>query len=175
MKYGLYARVSTYDKQNISTQTKYLKEYAEKNNLTPFKIYADVGQSGAKDSRPEFNDLLEDVRSGEVKCIVVYKLDRIGRSLPHLVRLFEEFKNKGVEFISATQSTINTTTPEGRLFLHMLMIFAEYERALIVDRINAGLKRARSEGTKLGRPKGAKDKKRRRKSGYLRRYAGKQS
>jgi len=123
------------------------------------------------DSRPAFNKMLENVRTRKINCVLVYKLDRIGRSLQHLLNLFEEFKNRRVEFISLTQN-INTSTPEGKMFLRMLMVLAEYERELIVSRINSGLDRARarSEGKTLGRPNGSKDKKRRRKSGYLLRW-----
>lgn len=166
----LYARVSTRDKQDIDTQLSFLKEYCERNELNITATYKDIGESGSKDSRPEFDLMLEQIRQGKVKTILVYKLDRIGRSLQHLINLFQEFENKGIDFISATQN-INTTTPEGKMFLRMLMVLAEYERELIVDRINAGLKRAKKQGKKLGRPKGKKDSKVRRKSGYYRRWS----
>jgi DNA invertase Pin-like site-specific DNA recombinase len=169
MKAAIYVRVSTKDKQDINTQIEYLKDYAARNKLEITKTYQDIGESGSKDSRPSFDAMLNDMRSGEFKGILVYKLDRIGRSLQHLINLFEEFNNKGIDFISATQN-INTTTPEGKMFLRMLMVLSEYERKLIVDRINAGLKRARKQGKPLGRPKGAKDKGRRRKSGYINRW-----
>ena len=84
---------------------------------------------------------------------------------------FEEFKSKGVEFISLTQN-INTNTPEGKMFWQMLGVFAEYERELIVARTLAGLQRARRQGKALGRPLGAKDRKRRRLSGYIARWNG---
>ena len=170
MKVGAYERVSTRDKQDITTQDNYLKEYADRNGLEIYKTYKDVGESGSKDSRPAFDKLLKDMRQGLFKGILVYKLDRIGRSTVHLLKLFEEFENKKVEFISATQN-INTTSPEGRMFLKMLMVLAEYERELIVDRINDGLERAKAEGKILGRPVGKKDGKKRRVSGYHLRYA----
>jgi len=75
-----------------------------------YNTYLDIGQSGSKESRPEFDKLIADMRSGFFKGVLVYKLDRIGRSLQHLINLFEEFRHKGIEFISATQN-INTTTP----------------------------------------------------------------
>ena len=169
MEVALYLRVSTRDKQDISTQQIFLEGYASRNNLSIKYIYKDEGESGSKASRPGFDKLLEDIRDGKVNAVLVYKLDRIGRSLAHLINLFSEFKNRGVAFISATQN-INTTTPEGKLFLHLLMVLAEYERELTIDRINSGLARARKQGKKLGRPPGKKDKKKRRKSGYLRRW-----
>jgi len=170
MKIGIYERVSTRDKQDISTQSNCLMDYAKRNGLEVYKAYKDIGESGSKDSRPAFDKLLKDMRQGLFEGILVYKLDRIGRSTVHLLKLFEEFENKKVEFISATQN-INTTSPEGRMFLKMLMVLAEYERELIVDRINDGLDRARAQGKTLGRPAGKKDGKKRRVSGYYLRYA----
>jgi len=170
-KFAVYCRVSTRDKQNIQTQEIYLEAYAKREGFDIYKVYKDVGESGSKDSRPEFDKMLKDMRDKKFQGIIVYKLDRIGRSLSHLVRLFEEFKKKGIDFISATQ-LINTTTPEGVMFLHILMTLSEYERSLIIKRVNDGLDRARKEGKTLGRPQGSKDKKRRRKSGYYQRWAG---
>ncbi len=169
MKIAIYCRVSTKDKQDITTQETYLKDYAKREGLTIYYIYNDVGESGSKDSRPEFDKMLTAMRAKEFKGILVYKLDRIGRSLSHLVKLFEEFKKRDIDFISATQS-INTTTPEGRMFLHILMTLSQYERELTIDRIRAGLDRAKKEGKKLGRRKGSKDKKKRKKGGYYKRY-----
>jgi len=168
LKIGLYARVSKQD-QNLQTQLVALKDYCQRENLEIIKEYLDNGISGATDNRPAFNQMLEDMRTGKINCIVVYKLDRIGRSLQHLLNLFEEFKNRGIEFISLTQN-INTNTPEGKMFLRMLMVLAEYERELIVARVNGGLDRARAEGKTLGRPQGAKDTKKRRRSGYFLRW-----
>ncbi|NQT22544.1 MAG: recombinase family protein [Candidatus Omnitrophica bacterium] len=169
-KVGIYARVSTND-QNIDTQLLPLKEYCKRMNYTIVDKYVDKGFSGKDDKRPQFERLLADMRvSNGFNCLVVYKLDRIGRSLKHLLNLFEEFKNRGVEFISLTQN-INTGTPEGKMFWQMLGVFAEFERELIVARTNSGLNRARKQGKTLGRPKGSKDKKRRRRSGYIRRWA----
>ena len=166
-----YYRISTSDKQDVGMQQKAIKDYCLREGIEVFKEYSDIGQSGSKESRPQFDLMLNDMRERPSKfnCIICYKLDRIGRSLSHLVKLFEEFKVKNINFISVTQS-INTTTPEGRMFLHMLMVLSEYERALTISRINSGLNRARSEGKKLGRPKGSKDKGRRRTSGYVSRW-----
>lgn len=141
-----------------------VENYCKVNNINPIKIYRDE-ISGSKDSRPEFDIMLKDMRAGLFDTIIVYKLDRIGRSTSHLLKMFEEFQKKNIKFISVTQN-INTDTPEGKLMLRMLMILAEYERELTISRINDGLARAREKGSKLGRPKGSKDKKRRRLSGY---------
>lgn len=172
MKAGIYYRISTSDKQDIGMQVKAIRDYCEREGIEIYKEYSDIGQSGSKESRPQFDLMLKAMRSKEFDCVVVYKLDRIGRSLAHLIKLFEEFRSKNINFISVTQN-INTTTPEGRMFLHILMVLAEYERELTISRINSGLKRAKAEGRILGRPKGSKDKKRRIKSGYYQRWSKK--
>ncbi|MBU0958741.1 MAG: recombinase family protein [Nanoarchaeota archaeon] len=164
MNAGVYYRVST-NEQSTGMQEKAIQDYCERENIPIAKEYKDIGESGSKSSRPEFDKLIQDMRNKTFDTIIVYKLDRIGRSLSHLVKLFEEFKKKKIHFISITQA-INTTTPEGRMFLHILMVLAEYERELTIVRINSGLARARALGKKLGRPKGSRDKKRRRRSGY---------
>ncbi len=169
-KAGLYFRVSTRDKQSIGMQEKAVRDYCEREEIEIVKEYSDKGISGAKGSRPGFDRMLQDMRDKKFNCVVVYKLDRIGRSLPHLVKLFEEFDKKNIQFISTTQS-FNTTTPEGKLMLRMMMILAEYERELTISRINDGLAKAKSEGKTLGRPKNSRDKKRRKRSGYYLRYA----
>jgi DNA invertase Pin-like site-specific DNA recombinase len=166
---ALYARTSMAD-QNSETQLMALRDYCGRMGYQAAGEYVDNGFSGKDDKRPAFERLLADLRARNVDCVVVYKLDRIGRSLKHLLNLFEEFKNLGVEFISFTQN-INTNTPEGKMFWQMLGVFAEYERELIVARTKAGLERARRQGKSLGRPCGSKDTKRRRKSGYLRRWS----
>lgn len=168
LKVGLYARVSKQE-QNIQSQLLALRDYCQGNNYKIVKEYLDNGVSGAKNSRPAFDKMLVDIRTGKINCVLVYKLDRIGRSLQHLLNLFEEFKNKGIEFISLTQN-INTSTPEGKMFLRMLMVLAEFERELIISRIKSGLDRAKRQGKTLGRPNGSKDKKRRKRSGYLLRW-----
>jgi len=104
MKVAIYCRVSTRDKQDINTQIEFLKEFAERNKYEIFKIYSDIGESGKKDSRPQFDLMIDDMRRGLFDAILVYKLDRIGRSLSHLVKLFEEFNSKNIKFISATQN-----------------------------------------------------------------------
>lgn len=169
MKAVAYYRVSTSDKQDVGMQEKAVKDYCEREGIEIVGEFKDIGESGSKESRPQFDLMLNAMRNKEFDCIIVYKLDRIGRSISHLLKLFEEFSKKDIKFISVTQN-FNTTTPEGRLFLRMMMLLAEYERELTISRINSGLARARAEGKKLGRKKGSKDKKQRRKSGYYNRW-----
>jgi len=135
----IYVRVSSND-QNIDTQLLPLREYCQRMGYESTTEYIDNGFSGKDNRRPAFERLLADVRLNKIDGVLVHNPDRIGRSLKHLLNLFEEFKNKGVEFISLTQD-INTNTPEGKMFWQMLSVFAEYERELIVARTNAGLVR----------------------------------
>lgn len=170
MKVGIYARVSCSD-QNVTTQMVPLRDYCKRMSYEVVEEYIDEGFSGKDDKRPAFEKLLADMRTGRFESILCYKLDRIGRSLKHLLNLFEEFENRKIGFISYSQN-INTTSPEGRMFLKMLMVLAEYERELIVSRTEEGLKRARKQGKTLGRPKGKKDGRPRAKSGYYLRHMG---
>jgi DNA invertase Pin-like site-specific DNA recombinase len=164
----LYIRTSTAD-QHTDTQLIALQDYCKRMNYKIADTYVDSGYTGKNEQRPEFERLLSDIRLGKVRCLCVWKIDRIGRSLRHLLNLLEEFQNLGVEFISSTQS-INSNSPEGRMFWQLLCVFADYERSLIVSRVKAGLVRAKREGKTLGRKLGSKDKGRRKKSGYLNRW-----
>jgi len=169
MKACIYMRVSTADKQEVGMQKLAIERYCSLNEIKPLKVFKDIGVSGKKESRPDFDKMLKGLREKEFDTLICYELTRIGRSVQHLINLFEEFDNKGIRFISVTQN-FDTSKPEGKLMLRMLMILSEYERELIVSRVNDGLARAKAEGKKLGRRKGSKDKKQRRKSGYLLRW-----
>lgn len=168
MKIALYVRNSTSeDRQNPETQIKPLVERCTREGWQ-YEIFQEFA-SGAKESRPELDKMMKRLRNKEFDAIMVWKLDRLGRSLSHLLQLIEEFRNKKIAFISLTEG-FDTSTSQGKLFLGLLGAFAEFERNLIQERINAGLERAKAEGTALGRRKGSKDKKTRRKSGYLLRW-----
>lgn len=168
MRTAIYVRVSTKDKQDISKQRDFLMDYAEKREDLDIKqVYHDVGVSGTKSSRPAFDDMLNNL--DKYDAVLVYKIDRIGRSLQNLLQLIKTFEEKNVKFISATQP-IDTSKPEGRFFLNMLAVFAEFEREMTIQRINDGLERAKKRGVKLGRPKGSKDRNKRDKFGYYQRW-----
>lgn len=156
MRVAVYCRVST-EEQDADKQEFICKEYCKRNAWEIYKVYKDV-YSGAKTSRPAFNQMLEDMRSMSFDCVMVTKLDRIGRSLQHLLSLFNEFTTKNVNFI-ATSQNIDTTTSTGRLQLHILGAFAEFERNLISERTKEGLRRATGVG------KRGKDKKPRKRRG----------
>lgn len=160
MKVCIYARVST-DKQDLENQINLCKKFCEsKEGWEIFSIYQDV-ISGKSESRPAFNQLLEDMRHFRFRTIVITKLDRIGRSLKHLLSLFDEFQNKGVEVVAVTQN-IDTTTSAGKLQMQIIGAFAEFERNLISERTKEGL----VGNEKVG--KRGKDKKPRKKRGVLR-------
>ncbi|MDP8213368.1 MAG: recombinase family protein [Candidatus Zapsychrus exili] len=168
MKVGIYARVSS-DDQTTETQLIPLREHCKRMEYEIIGEYVDDGYSGKDDKRPAFERMLFAMRSGKLEAVVCYKLDRIGRSLKHLLNLFEEFENRKIGFVSLSQN-IDTNTPEGRMFLKMLMVLSEYERELIVSRTLEGIKRARKQGKTLGRPKGKCDSRPRKKGGYYLRY-----
>ena len=149
MKIAIYCRVST-EEQDADKQEFICKEYCERNNLEIFKVYKDI-ISGSTTSRKSFNQMLEDMRDMKFKSIIVTKLDRIGRSLQHLLSLFEEFSRKKVDFIAVTQN-IDTTTSTGKLQLQIMGAFAEYERNIISERTKEGLRRATGIG-KRGKDK----------------------
>jgi DNA invertase Pin-like site-specific DNA recombinase len=163
MKVALYARTST-DEQHPENQFIALREYCERNKLEVYKEYTDQ-ISGAKESRPGLDLLMQDARQGYFQAVVIWKLDRLGRSLQHLIQIIQEWNNKGINFIAITQN-IDTTTPGGKLIFHIFGAIAEFEREIITERIKLSMARLKKEGKLRGRPFGAKDKKRRRTSGY---------
>ena len=149
MRAALYARVSTLD-QEPDNQLHDLRRYVTARGWTATE-YVDHGVSGAKDSRPALNRLLADARRRKLDVVVCWRLDRLGRSLRHLVGLLDELQTLGVAFVSLAEG-IDATTPAGRLQMHILAAIAEFERARIVERVRAGLARARRQGQRLGRP-----------------------
>lgn len=146
MRIALYARVST-SMQNVSTQLLPLREYAKRNEFEIFREYVAAGVSGVKSSRPQLDLMLKDMREGNFAVIVIFKLDRLGRSLSHLLDLIGEFKNKKVRLISVSDNldTLNNNAMS-TAFWQLLGVFAEFERELICERVRAGLERARLEG-----------------------------
>jgi DNA invertase Pin-like site-specific DNA recombinase len=149
MKAAIYCRVST-EEQDADKQEDICLEYCKRNNLEVYRVYKDV-ISGTTSSRPSFNNLLEDMRQRKFQVVLVTKLDRLGRSLQHLLSLLEEFNSKGIHFIAATQN-IDTTSASGKLQLQILGAFAEFERNMISERTKEGLRKAIGVG-KRGRDK----------------------
>ncbi len=162
MKVAMYCRVST-EKQDLDKQQKMCMQYCDFKEFEVYKVYTDV-ISGTKESRPMFNIMLEDMRKYKFRAIVVSRLDRIGRSLKHLISLMDEFQSKKVELVCISQN-IDTTTSAGKLQWQIIGAFAEYERNLISERTKEGLQN--SPNRKLVGKRG-KDKKPRKKRGVLR-------
>ena len=149
MKVAIYCRVST-EEQDADKQEFICQEYCNRNNFEVYNIYKDV-MSGKTTSRPSFNLLLEDMRNYKFDVVMVTKLDRLGRSLQHLLSLFDEFARKKVQFIAVTQN-IDTTSASGRLQLQVMGAFAEFERNIISERTKEGMRRAVGVG-KRGKDK----------------------
>jgi DNA invertase Pin-like site-specific DNA recombinase len=149
MRAAIYARVSTLD-QHVENQLAKLRLYVERRGWTAVE-YVDEGVSGSKDRRPALDDLLKAARRRRFDVLVVWRLDRLGRNLRHLLLLFDELTTLGVAFVSLNEG-IDATTPAGRLQLQILGAIAEFERSRIQERVRAGLARAKSQGRKLGRP-----------------------
>lgn len=168
MKAGLYLRVSTSDQTTLNQEI-ILKEYCKRNEIEIYKIYKDEGVSGSKTSRAGLDQMLQDMRQRCFDSIIVWKLDRLGRSVQHLLQILDELKNKKVRLI-CTDMNIDTGTAQGMFFFTVVGAFAELEREMIRERINAGISRAKKQGKHLGRPKGKKDKNPRNKLGYFNRW-----
>jgi DNA invertase Pin-like site-specific DNA recombinase len=148
MRCAIYARVSTTD-QTCENQLLELRRYAELRGWTATE-YRDTGVSGSKTSRPALDKLMADAKRRRFDVLLVWRLDRLGRSLRHLVGLAEEFDAIGIALVSLGES-IDTTSPAGRLTFHVLGALAEFERGRCRERILAGLSRARARGVRLGR------------------------
>ena len=151
MKIAIYTRVST-DKQTHDSQLNELHEYCRRRSWTTFVEYSDV-ISGAKFSRQGLDKLMADVRRGKLDVVVCFKLDRLGRSLPHLAQIVGELTTHRVALICPSQG-IDTSgmNPASQFQLNILMAVAEFERSIIQERVAAGLEAARARGVKLGRP-----------------------
>jgi DNA invertase Pin-like site-specific DNA recombinase len=160
MKVAIYARVST-DDQNADKQESLCREYCQRVKYEIYAVYKDVGISGVKQSRPAFDQLLDDMRHYKFNCVMVTKLDRMGRSLQHILSLFDEFTRKGVHFIAITQN-IDTSSSIGTFQMQVLGAFAEFERNIISERTKEGLRYKQSD--KVRGP----DKKPRKKRGQKR-------
>jgi DNA invertase Pin-like site-specific DNA recombinase len=150
---GLYARVSTTDKgQDPQVQLRELREYCERRGWKITEEYVDAGVSGSKDSRPALNRLMADAHSRRFDTVLVWKIDRWGRSLKHLVTSLADLDALGIAFVSL-RDNLDLGTPSGRLMMQLLGAMAEFERALIQERVKAGLRNARAKGKRLGRPR----------------------
>ena len=149
---ALYARVSTSNgQQDPEMQLRELREYAKQRELTIVGEYIDK-MTGSKDSRPALNRLMADASQRKFDAVLVWKLDRFGRSLRHLVNALAELEAFGLSFISL-RDNLDLSTPSGRLMFQIIGAMAEFERSLIQERVRAGLRNAKAKGRRLGRPR----------------------
>jgi len=150
---ALYARVSTTGHgQDVGLQLDELRQVAQQRGWSATE-YVDDGVSGAKTTRPALDRMLSDAQAGKLDVVAVWKLDRLGRSLQHVLSVLEQLSAHGVGFVSLRDSGIDTTTPAGRLFTAIIAAFAEFERGVIQERVVAGVRRAQAAGKHCGRPR----------------------
>ena len=155
MRVGLYARVSTYDQQTLPMQAEAMVQYAATRGWTVVLNIEEVA-SGAS-HRPQRERLLKAARRREIDALLVWRLDRWGRSLPDLFGTLQELTALGVGFVSLTEA-MDLTTPMGRAMAAMLAVFAEFEREVLRERVKAGIANARAKGRPHGRPRTAQNK-----------------
>jgi DNA invertase Pin-like site-specific DNA recombinase len=150
---AIYLRVSTTG-QTVENQRRELEQIAERRGWTVVEIYQDNGISGSKgrDQRPGFDQLLKDASRRKFDVVMAWAIDRMGRSLRDLLDTIEHLEATGVD-LYLDQQNIDTTTPAGKLLFQVTGAFAEFERSMIRQRVNAGLARARAQGKRLGRPR----------------------
>ncbi len=152
---ALYARVSTCNGQDPEMQLSELREYATRRGWTIITEYVDQ-VSGSKESRPQLNQLMADAHRRKFDAVLVWKIDRFGRSLKHLVNALADLCAYGVAFVSF-RDNLDLSTPSGRLMFQIIGAMAEFERSLIQERVRAGLRNARAKGKKFGRPRAQVD------------------
>lgn len=150
----LYLRVST-SEQNTDMQRDQLMAVADRAGWRMVEVYEDAGVSGSKgrDKRPAFDKMLKDATRRKFDVVMAWSVDRLGRSLSGLIETLADLQKVGVDLF-LNQQALDTTTPSGRAMFQMLGVFAEWEREMLRGRVNAGLARARSHGTKSGEPIG---------------------
>ena len=151
MRTAIYARVSTAD-QTTDNQILELQKAAERQGWTVDRVYTDT-ISGAATKRPQLDSLMTAVMRREIDVVMVWDVSRLGRSLQHLISLLSDFHSKDVG-LYLHQQGVDTTTPSGKAMFSMMGVFAEFERAMIQERVKAGLARAKEKGTRSGKPIG---------------------
>lgn len=149
LRAGLYARVSTHDQQTIPLQTRAMRQYAARRGWGVVMQVKEIGSGASQRERRE--QLLEAARRREIDVVLVWRLDRWGRSVTDLLTTLQELEHLGVGFVSLTEA-LDLTTPAGRAMAGLLAVFAEFEREILRERVRAGLEHARQNGQRLGRP-----------------------
>ena len=154
-KVACYFRVST-STQTCENQRIELESYCQRQGWTITQVYEDAGVSGSKFDRPALQQMLKDSAKGKFDIVIVWKIDRLARSTSDLLHILQQLNTNGVGFVATTQA-IDTTSSMGRMVVTFLSAIAEFERDTIVERVKAGIQRAKSEGIKIGRPRVAVD------------------
>src|SRR6266478_10163471 len=153
MRTAIYARVSTTNHgQDASLQTSEMQQFVEARGWQLADQYVDQGVSGSKDSRPELNRLMADAKRRRFDVVLVWKLDRFGRSLRHLVNALAEFESLNIAFVSLSDN-LDLSTASGRLMFNIIGAMAEFERELIRERVKAGMRNAKAKGIRISRPR----------------------
>ena len=152
---AVYVRVSTKD-QSVEMQLNDLDRYSKERSLNVFNVYKDNGVSGTKETRPALSELMNDARKRKFDTVLVWRFDRFARSTKHLVTALYEFRNLGIDFISY-QENIDTSSPLGEAIFTIISAMSKLERDIIAERVKGGLRKARANGKRLGRPKSEVD------------------
>ena len=152
---AIYVRVSTKD-QSVGMQLNDLERYSKERGLNIFKVYEDNGVSGTKETRPALSSLMDDARKRKFDVVLVWRFDRFARSTKHLVNALYEFRNLGIDFISY-QENIDTSSPLGEAIFTIISAMSKLERDIIAERVKGGLRKARANGKRLGRPESEVD------------------
>jgi len=153
---ALYTRVSTINKgQDVGLQLDELRQVAAQRGwlVAEDRVYVDDGVSGARETRPALDRMMADAQAGRFEIVAVWKLDRLGRSVQHVLSLLDQLGSQGIQFVSVRDPGLDTTTPAGRLFTAIIAAFASFERDIIRERVIAGVRRAQAAGKHCGRPR----------------------
>ncbi len=149
---ALYSRVSTANQSTgLESQERALELFCSQHSIDNYRKFSDSNVSGAKASRPQLDQLMNEIEQGHISKVVVYSFSRFARSTKHLLSALEYFKNKNVEFVSISEK-VDTASPMGKALFGIISIISELERELISERVINGLKNAKAKGKKIGRP-----------------------
>jgi DNA invertase Pin-like site-specific DNA recombinase len=148
---AIYVRVGS-DGQSVENQKRELEAVATRHGWEVAGVFSDHGISGINQKRPAFARLVQGIGRKDFDTVAAWSVDRLGRSLQHLLRFLAELRAKGVD-LYLHQQGVDTSTPAGKALFQMLGVFAEFERAMIIERVHAGLRRAKAQGKRLGRPR----------------------
>lgn len=148
---AVYVRCST-DKQDTQLQKDDLISFCKRRGWDIYKVYEDKGISGSKDSRPALDELVKESRQGKFDVVLVWRFDRFGRSTAHLLNALSEFQSLSIDFVSLHEA-MDTSTAAGKMLFSVISAVAEFERDIIIERVRAGVAKAKAQGVQFGRPR----------------------